>query len=449
MMTEKRNEQMNFGVFFKNTGHHIASWLHPGAQPNAGVNLQHYIDCVKKCEKSGLDFIFFADSVAVRNSPPEILSQMAQFTAYFEPITLLSALSMATERIGLVCTATTSFSEPYNIARMYASLDHLSGGRVGWNVVTSGLGDVEAQNFGLDKHYEHDDRYRRAQEFVEVVLGLMDSWDDDAFLYDRNTGQFFDPQKMRTLNHDGEYFKSRGPLNVPRPPQGHPVIFQAGSSDAGRESAARFAEGVFSGYLTIDSSADHYKDIKSRMTKYGRRPDQMKVLPGCTVFCGTSEAEANEKEEYLASLINPTVGIQYISTLTGLDLSDCSPEDRLPDRESVRASQGLRDNILAMAREENMTIGQLYRRLAGSHGKLTMRGTPIQIADQIQNWFHSYACDGFIFQPSYMPGDLDDILDMLIPELQNRGAFAENSRGTTLREHLGLSRPPSRYDSKK
>ena len=232
---------------------------------------------------------------------------------------------------------------------------------------------------------------------------------------------------------------------MPRPPQGHPVIFQAGSSDAGRESAARFAEGVFSGYLTVETSAEHYADVKSRMTKYGRQPDHMKVLPGCTIFCGSTEAEADEKEEYLASLINPAVGIQYVSTLTGIDLSDCSPDDHLPDRESTRASHGIRDSTLAIAREENLTIGQIYRRLAGSHGKLTMRGTPSQISDQMQDWFNNHACDGFIFQPSYMPGDLDDIVGMVIPELQDRGAFPENSRGTTLREHLGLSRPPSRY----
>ena len=434
------------GVFFKNTGHHIASWLHPDAQPDAGVNIQHYVDCVWRCEQASLDFIFFADSVAVRNAPPEILSQMAQFTAYFEPITLLSALAMATDRIGLVCTATTSFSEPYNIARMYASLDHLSGGRAGWNVVTSGLGDVEAQNYGLEHHYEHDERYRRAQEFVEVVLGLWDSWDDDAFLYDREAGRFFDPKKMRTLDHAGEFFKSRGPLNVPRPPQGYPVIFQAGSSEAGRETAAKIGEGVFSGLLTIESSADYYADVKSRMTKYGRQPDQMRILPGCTIFCGRTEAEAKEKEEYLASLIQPAVGMNYVANLTGMDLSDCSPEDDLPDRESDRATHGTRTNIMAMARDENMNIRQVYERLAGSHGKLTMRGTPVQIADQMQDWFNGHACDGFIIQPSHMPGNLDDVIEMVIPELKDRGLIPEEYQGTTLRDHLGLARPRSRYD---
>ena len=442
---DTRDDQMTVGVFFKNTGHHIASWLHPKAQPDAGINLQHSIDCAQKCEKAGLVFIFFADSVAVRDTPRELLSQVSQFTAYFEPITLLSALSMATERLGLVCTATTSFSEPYNIARMYASLDHISKGRIGWNVVTSGLGDVEAQNYGLTTHYEHDERYDRAQEFVECVLGLLDSWEDDAFLYDREASRFFDPEKLHELNHDGKFFKSRGPLNVPRSPQGHPVIFQAGSSNAGRESAARFAEGVFTGYLTPESSADHYKDVKSRMKKYGRTPDQMRILPGCTIFCGTTEAEAKEKEEYLASLINPDVGVQYIATMTGIDLEGCSPDDELPDRESVRASEGTRDNIIAQARQEKMTIRQLYMRLAGSHGKMTMRGTPSQIADQMQDWFSNYSCDGFIFQPSYMPGDLDDIVELVVPELQNRGLFAEESNGTTLREHLGLERPANRY----
>ena len=444
-MDENRHGHMTVGLFFKNTGHHLAAWLHPGAQPDAGVNLPHYIDCVKKCEAAGLDFIFFADSVSIRDAPPEILSRSSQYTAYFEPITLLSALAMATDRIGLAATATTSFTNPYNIARLFASLDHISGGRAGWNVVTSGFGNIEAQNFGLDEHYEHDERYRRAHEFVEVVKGLWDSWDDDAFEYDREAGRFFDPAKMRTLNHDGKYFKSKGPLNVPRAPQGHPVLFQAGISDAGRELSAEIAEGVFSGSLTIESSADHYADIKKRMTRYGRAPDHMRVLPGCTVYCGRTEAEALEKEEYLASLIQPAIGMQYISNLLGIDLSDCTPDDPIPDRESNKAKHGMREHILALAARDNLNIGQLYKRLAGSHGKLSMRGTPSQIADQWQAWYDGYACDGFILQPCTMPGDLDDLLELLIPELLDRGMIRDGYEGTTLRDHMGLPRTPSRY----
>ena len=442
-MSDKRDGRMNFGMFFKNTGHHIAAWLHPGSQSDAGINIQHYAECAKKCEAAGLDFIFFADSVNVRHAPVEILSQTSQYIAYFEPITLLSALSMATERIGLTATATTTYSEPYNIARMFASLDHLSQGRAGWNVVTSG--SDASQNFGMDAEPVHDERYRRAHEFVDVVRGLWDSWDDDAFVYDRAAGRFFDPDKMRTLNHDGKYFKSKGPLNVPRAPQGYPVLFQAGISEAGRELSAAIGEGIFSASLTIEQSAEHYADIKKRMTRYGRRPDQMRVLPGCTVYCGRTEAEANEKEENLASLIRPDVGMGYISTILGMDLSDCTPDDQLPDQVGTRSEHGGYKNIMAIARQENLTIGQIYRRLAGSHGKLSMRGTPSQVADQMQAWYDDYACDGFILQPCTMPGDLDDLLELLIPELLNRGMMREGYEGTTLRDHLGLDRPPSRY----
>lgn len=443
--SEKRDDLMSLGVFFKNTGHHIASWMHPDAQPDAGINLQHYIDCARRCEAAGLDFVFFADSVAVRDSPPETLSRMAQFTAYFEPITLLSALAAATDRIGLAATASTSFSEPYNIARMFASLDHLSGGRAGWNVVTSGLGDVEAQNFGLDEHYEHDARYVRAQEFVEVVLGLWDSWEDDAFLYDRESGRFFDPAKMHTLNHEGQHYKTRGPLNVPRPPQGSPVIFQAGASNAGRELSAAYGEGVFSGMLTQERSAEHYADLKSRMTRYGREPEHMRILPGCTVICAPTEAEAREKEAYLGSLIQPEVGIEYIASLVGMDLSDLGPDDVLPNRASDKKSHSMRDNIIGLARDEELNIGDLYRRLAGSHGKLSMTGTPSQVVDQMCSWFTGRACDGFILQPAYMPGNLYDVLDQLIPELLNRGLIRDGYGGTTLRDHLGLTRPVNRY----
>lgn len=442
---EKRKGRMNLGVFFKNTGHHIAAWMHSDAQPDAGINLQHYIACAQKCEAAGLDFIFFADSVAVRDAPLDVLSRMSQFTAYFEPITLLSALAGATKRIGLAATATTSFSEPYNIARLFASLDHLSAGRAGWNVVTSGLGDVEAQNYGFDEHFEHDARYRRAEEFVEVVLGLWDSWEDDAFVYDQVSGRFFEPEKMHFLEHVGDHFKSRGPLNVPRPPQGHPVVFQAGASNAGRELSATYGEGIFSGALTIQQSLEHYTDLKSRAQQRGRQPENIRIMPGCTVMCAPTEAEARDKAEYLNGLIQPEVGIQYIASLVGMDLSDLTPEDHLPDRESTRKSASMRSNIMDLAAQEKLTIGDLYRRLAGSHGKLTMQGTPSQIADQMQEWYNANACDGFILQPAYMPGNLDDLLDLLIPELLDRGVIRHGYEGTTLRHHLGLPRPECRY----
>jgi alkanesulfonate monooxygenase SsuD/methylene tetrahydromethanopterin reductase-like flavin-dependent oxidoreductase (luciferase family) len=246
------------------------------------------------------------------------------------------------------------------------------------------------------------------------------------------------------LNHSDNYYRVRGPLNIPRPPQGYPVIFQAGISEAGRDLAAATAEGVFSGELTVERSRAHYADIKGRMARYGRSPDHMKILPGCTVVCGKSEAEAKDKEDYLASLIHPLVGREYIATLTRMDLTDCSPDDPLPDRPGREAS-GIADSVRALASREGLTIRQLYERLAGSHGKLTLRGTPARIADQMQEWFDNRACDGFILQPSFMPGDLDDVVDLLVPELQHRGLTRVGYAGKTLRDNLGLQRPPSRY----
>ncbi len=442
---EKRNGKMHLGVFFKNTGHHIAAWRSQQSQPDAGINIRHYIACAQMAERAGFDFLFYADSAATRESALEPLSRSSQYTAYFEPTTLLASLAMATQRIGLVSTATTSYNEPYNIARRFASLDHLSAGRAGWNVVTSG-NDAEAFNFGRDEHFEHDERYRRAQEFVEVVKGLWDSWDDDAFVYDREAGRFFTPEKLHRLNHNGTYFKVRGPLNVPRSPQGYPVIFQAGISESGRELAAATAEGVFSGELTIERSQTHYADIKKRMARYNRHIDELRILPGCTVFCGRTAAEARDKEEHLASLIHPVVGREYIGTLLGLDLSDCDVDDRLPDRTSkTRATAGIAISVKAMAERDNLTIRQLYMRLAGSHGKLTLRGDVNTIADTMSQWFHSHACDGFIMQPSTMPGDLNDMADLLVPELQNRGLIRVGYEGATLREHMELKRPESRY----
>ena len=445
-MTAPKRGPMNLGVFFKNTGHHIAAWRHPGAQPDAGINIRHYADCARISERACFDFLFFADAAAVREKVPyDILARSSQFTAYFEPTTLLSALAMATERIGLVATATTSYNEPYHVARKFASIDHISGGRAGWNVVTSGNAS-EAQNFGRDAHYGHDARYQRAHEFVDVVKGLWDSWDDDAFLYDQKAGFFFDHRKLHVLDHAGEHFNVKGPLNIARPPQGHPVIFQAGTSDVGRDLAAATAEGVFTSELTLESSIAYYRDVKGRMAKYGRTPDQMRILPGCTVFCGRTEAEAKERYEYLQSLIDPIVGREYIGTLLGMDLSDCPLDGPLPDRPSPRSEMGTFKSIVALAKNEGLSIRQLYSRLAGSHGKLCLIGSVAQVADTMQQWFEEEACDGFILQPSTMPEDLVHLTETLIPELQARGLHRTAYRGDTLRDHLGLERPESRYE---
>ena len=439
------SRQMHLGVFFNHTGHHIASWRHPAAQADAALNLGHYLDLAKAAEAAFLDFCFFADASGVRDAPFEILSRSAQYTAYFEPITLLTAMSTVTSKIGLVATASTSYYEPYNIARLFGSLDHLSSGRAGLNIVTGG--DPSAsKNFGRDEHYDHDERYLRAAEFVDVLKGLWDSWDDDAFVRNKETGVFFDPKKVHYLDHKDQFFSVRGPLNCPRPPQGYPVIFQAGFSNAGRELAAQSAEGVFTSGSTFESQKDHYDDVKGRMKKYGRETNQMVVLPGLTPIIAQSDAEARDKEAYLQTLIHPEVGKAFSEHILEADLRTYDLDETLPPLPITAQTSGQARAIRQRAYDNKWTIRDVYLRFAGSRGKLTMVGSYTAVADQMQQWFENHACDGFIFQPPYLPGGLDEITQMLIPELQDRGLASTQYRGNTLREHLGLMRPRSRWE---
>lgn len=444
----QRHGQMHVGVFFNHTGHHIASWRHPRAQADAGINIDHYVELARTAEAAGFDFIFFADALAVREAAPEALNRSAQYTAYFEPLTLLSALAMVTTHLGLVATATSSYNEPYHVARKYASLDWISHGRAGWNVVTSG-NPAEAYNFGREAHYQHGERYERAHEFIQVVKGLWDSWDDDAFPRDKESGQYLDTARLHQLDHRGPFFTVRGPLNVPRPPQGHPVIFQAGTSDAGRELAAATAEGVFTSNLTLAQQRAHYLDVKGRMAKYGRTPDEMLILPGLTAIVGRTEAEAREKHHYLQSLIDPILGVAFLSMLFSdtIDFTRYDPEGPLPEIEiNATMNQGTVRSIVDIARRENLSIRQLYERLAGSRGKLTLVGSATQVADTMEEWFDETACDGFILQPSYLPGELDDMVTLLVPELRARGLIrTDYGTNRTLRDNVGLHRPPSRY----
>ena len=375
----------------------------------------------------------------------EALSRSVQFVAHFEPMTLLSALAMATDRIGLVGTASTSWNAPYHIARKFASLDHISKGRAGWNAVTSSH-DAEARNFGADHAYAHADRYERAHEVIDIVHGLWDSWDDDAFVRDTESGLFFEPDKMHVLDHQSDRYKILGPLNVPRSPQGYPVIFQAGSSDAGIELAARYAEGIFSPHLNAEAAKKYYDDLKGRMPKYGRDPNHLKILPGLSVIVRPSAAEAEEDYEYLQSLIHPMVGREIVASMLGCDLSGYSLDEPLPDPlPDTNASKGHYDSIMEMARRENLTLRELGQRVAGARGKNVIKGTPQTVADYMEEWFTQGACDGFTVMPPYIPGALDDFCELVIPELQRRGLFRTEYDGTTLRDHLGLPRPQSRY----
>ena len=439
-------KQLRLGAFFNPTGHHVASWRHPEAQADAGINFGHYSELARTAERGKFDMIFLADNVCVRNAHIDALTRSAQYIANFEPLTLLSALSAVTSRIGLVATASTSYNEPYHVARKFASLDHLSGGRAGWNLVTSGQQE-EAFNFGRKEHYQHGERYDRAREFAQVVVGLWDSWDDDAFIRDKESGQFFRADGMHVLNHIGEHFSVRGPLNVPRSPQGRPIIVQAGGSEDMINVAAEFAEVIFCAPLTIEAGQKLYRDLKDRMTQHGRSPEDMKIMPGLSAVVARTEAEANEKYEFLQSLIHPIVAREILSTiLGGLDLSRYPFDGPLPDDLPYsNASQFIFQSAVDLARRENLTIRQLALRMAGARGKAVVKGTPEQIADIMEDWLRKDAADGFNVMPPYLPGGLDDFVDLVVPELQKRGLFRLNYDGKTLREHLGLARPPSRH----
>jgi FMN-dependent oxidoreductase (nitrilotriacetate monooxygenase family) len=448
MRQQSPRGQMKLGAFFHPTGHHVASWLHPDAQADAGTNFHHYLQLAQMSERGKFDLMFLADALAVRDGNLQALCRWPQYMAYFEPITLLSGIAPLTEHIGLVATATTSYNEPYNVARKFASLDLISGGRAGWNVVTS-ANLSEAFNFGREAHYEHGERYDRALEFTEVVRGLWDSWDDDAFLRDRESGIYFDPAKLHTLNHKGGYFSVRGPLNVARSPQGQPVIFQAGSSEVGRELAARTAEAVFTPQHTLEGAQAFYTDVKGRMAKYGRSPDHLKIMPGLNPIPGRTEREAKEKHQYLQSLIHPDVGLELLSNaLAGFDLRPYDLDGPLPEAVYEVMPKGSTTsfrNVLNWARQENLTIRQLYQRFAGARGQRTVMGTAAQIVDQMEDWFVNYGVDGFLIQPPHLPGGLVDFIELVIPELQERGLFRTEYEGPTLRDNLGLPRPPSRY----
>jgi alkanesulfonate monooxygenase len=434
-------EQLHLGAFFHPTGHHVASWLDESAQIDAGTNFRHYAELAQTAERAKFDLMFLADALAVRDGRPEAMRRWPQYMAYFEPLTLLSAIAALTSHLGLVATATTSYNEPYNVARKFASLDLISGGRAGWNVVTSS-NQSEAFNFGREAHFEHDARYDRASEFTDVVRGLWKSWDADAFVRDRVTGIYHDPAKVHELNHKGAHFSVKGPLNVARSPQGEPVLFQAGSSESGRELAARTAEAVFTPQTYLNQAQEFYGDLKGRMKRFGREPWQLKVMPGLNPIVGHTLAEANDKHAHLQSLIHPDVGLEVLSyslgkfDLRGYDVDGPLPEE--VERHGTNAGQTAFQQILGWARNEGLTIRQLYQRFAGARGQRTVVGTASTIVDEMQTWFDSHAVDGFLIQPSTLPGGLNDFVELVIPELHDRGLFRTEYEGTTLRQNMGL-----------
>ena len=441
--------KMKLGLFVRPCGHHIASWRHPQAQADAGVNFPHFVEMARTAERGLFDMLFSADSATVWTASESAIDRV-HYVAWMEPYTLLSALTGYTKNIGLVCTASTSFEQPYSVARKFATLDLISGGRSGWNVVTSG-NETEAQNFSKEPHLPKQERYKRGREFVEVVRALWDSWDDDAFVRDKETGLFFDRSKMHELNHHGQFYDVRGPLNVARSPQGQPVIVQAGASDDGRQLAAETAEVVFSAHDSIDHAREYYGDVKARMAGCGRAPDDLKVLPGLSVTVAPTRAEADAKFQALQELLHPDLGVALLSRRLGFDLTGYPLDKPLPPRPDNKVISSRSDMISAWSKDGEPTLRELYQRFAGSRGHFAIVGTPQDAADEMEKWFTTAACDGFNILPPYYPGGLDDFVDMVVPELQRRGIFRTAYEGTTLRENLGLPRPVSRYktDAKK
>ncbi|MFV3333055.1 LLM class flavin-dependent oxidoreductase [Pseudomonas sp. NY15437] len=434
---------LSLGAFLMATGHHVSAWRHPDVPADGGLDFRLYKRLAQVAEAAKFDAVFVADSVAAPTA--EIASRMAR-SDHFEPLTLLAALAAVTERIGLIGTVTTSYNEPYHVARKFASLDHLSAGRAGWNLVTSDAA-AEALNFNRQEHFGHAERYARAREFHEVVTGLWDSWEDDAFTRDKASGQYYDPAKLHVLNHEGEHFRVQGPLNVARTPQGRPVIVQAGSSETGRELAAQTADVVFTAQTSLAAARDFYNDLKGRLPRFGRGPDELRIMPGVFVVVGQSQAEAQEKFEQFQELVEPRVGVALLSRMLGnFDLSAYPLDGPLPELPLTDSGQRSRQLLLTeLAGRENLTLAQLGRSIAGGRGHHSLIGTPTQIADELQAWFEGGAADGFNVLVPHLPGGLEDVANHVVPELQRRGLFRREYSGSTLREHLGLTRPANRY----
>ncbi len=427
--------QMHLGVFVLGTGNHSAGWRYPGAAvSNLDLRVTREIADIAECGK--FDLLFISDGLVM--DPGDHPS----FLCRFEPTTLISALSAATRHIGLGATVSTSFGEPYHVARAFASIDHLSNGRAAWNVVTSGQPRA-ALNFSRKEHMEHDLRYEVANEFVDVVNGLWDCWDDDAILADKSSGAYVDPAKVRPLNHKGRFFQVQGPMNIARSPQGRPVIIQAGGSPAGLDLAARTADVVFSVVQQLDSAKTAYADLKGRLARYGRPPEAVAVLPGVMPIIGQSDAEARDKLSLLQSWLTPTNAAVLVSGRIGYNVSGYPLDGPVPPPPLGEGGRTFSRVLFEAARRDNMTLRDLYNLTAAARGHWVVSGTPQRIADTLEEWFLEGAADGFNILPPYFPGAFADFVDLVVPELQRRGLYRSEYQGVTLRDHLGLARIPA------
>lgn len=438
------SKKLRLGAFLSGSGQHISAWQHPNAHAHCTYDIEYFKRLAQTAERGLFDAFFLADSLCATWGA-DIRAGLSDQNSFYEPVTLFSALSMVTQHLGFIATATTSYEEPYSLARKFASLDHLSAGRAGWNVVTS-TDDDTARNFGLSQQDAALNRYARAEEFVDTVTELWDSWEDDVFIGDKASGQYFDPSKVHTTNHYGRFFSVKGPLNIARPPQGYPVIVQAGQSEPGLELAARTAEVVFTAQQNLEEAQAFYRDLKGRMGKFGRRVDELLIMPGVAIYVAPTQEQAQAKLDELNSLINPKAGLALLKTLVGdVDLSAYPLDGPLPDLPAPRGSISRQQLLVNIAREHNFSIRQLYEWIATARGHLTLVGTPTQIVDQLQTWFEQGAADGFNIMPPQLPNSLDDFVELVIPELQRRGLFRTDYEGRTLRENLGLARPQNQF----
>ena len=425
-------------------GAHLGGWRHSTAYDDPVMNLPRMIEYARLAERGKLDGLFLADGNGIRDMDKPALFE-ANFPSarpgVFDPVVLMTVLAGHTERIGLVCTATTTFDEPWFVARRFASLDHVSGGRAGWNAVTaSNAGD--ALNFSHAQPVGREQRYARAEEFIDVVRGLWDSWAADAFVQDKASGRFLDPSRVRRLDHKGPHFTVAGPLNVPRTPQGQPVVFTAGQSDAGKELAARTADAMFAAGDSKETCASEYADIKARMVRHGRDPASLRFIPGLTVFAGHSAAEADALYEELNVLIPGPLGVDYLSKIVTQDLSGLPLDAPMPElADQVVGSSTVRTLVVKQIRERRMTVGEAARMVVRDFGTPVVKGSASEVADVLEDWFRGGACDGFVLTFPVVPLGLQNFVDLVVPELQRRGLFRREYGGTTLRDHLGLSKP--------
>jgi FMN-dependent oxidoreductase (nitrilotriacetate monooxygenase family) len=434
--------RLHLNAFLMSSGHHEAAWRLPESDPHADYDIGHWVRLARLAERGRMDSLFLADGPSLWHG--------AEYrpAGQLEPTVLLTALAAATEHVGLIATASTTYNEPYNLARRFASLDHVSGGRAGWNIVTT-ADRAAAHNFGLEERPDHGTRYDRATEFLEVSIKLWDSWADDAVIAEKATGRYTAPGSVHPIEHDGRFYRVRGPLNVPRSPQGHPLLVQAGSSRDGRQFAARYAEAVFTAQHTLADAQAFYADVKSLVAEAGRDPDQVKILPGIVPVLGGTEGEAQALADELEAAIVPEYGLRQLSEVleVPVELLELDREllPEVPDSSGLEGMQSRSALIVELARRERLTVRQLLGRLGGGRGHWTFVGTPEQVADVLELWFSTGAADGFNIMAPLLPSGLEAFVDQVVPLLQRRGLFRTDYEGATLREHYGVARPRSRY----